>query len=104
MNVLKTESAMLLIKAILSLETEEECANFIEDIMTTKEILDMSQRIMVAKLLDEGLVYSKIMEKSGASSTTISRVNRCYVYGAGGYKTVLERMKDEKQEDAGGEI
>ena len=97
MNVLTTESAKLLIDAILSLKTEEECAAFIEDIMTTKEILDMSQRMMVAKLLDEGLVYSKIMEKSGASSTTISRVNRCYSYGPGGYKTVLSRIREEEK-------
>ena len=97
MNVLTTESAKLLIDAILSLKTEEECAAFIEDIMTTKEILDMSQRMMVAKLLDEGLVYSKIMELSGASSTTISRVNRCYSYGPGGYKTVLSRIREEEK-------
>ena len=97
MNVLTTDSAKLLIDAILSLKTEEECAAFIEDIMTTKEILDMSQRMMVAKLLDEGLVYSKIMEKSGASSTTISRVNRCYSYGPGGYKTVLSRIREEEK-------
>lgn len=98
MDVFKTEGADLLIKAFLSLETEEECRSFLDDIMTTKEILDMCQRITVAKLLDEGKVYNKIIEKSGASSTTISRVNRCYTYGAGGYKTVLERIKAQPEE------
>jgi len=93
MNVFGTGGAELLIKAFLSLENEEECRAFIEDIMTTREILDMCQRITVAKLLDEGNVYSRIIEISGASSTTISRVNRCYTYGAGGYRTVLERLK-----------
>ena len=97
MDLFKTDNVKFLVSAIMGLKTEEECKNFIEDIMTTKEILDMSQRLLVAKLLDEGLVYSKIMEVSGASSTTISRVNRCYTYGNGGYKTVLDRLsgKDE---------
>mgnify|MGYP002573467570 FL=1 len=93
MNIFESDGAKLFVKALLSLETEEECRLFIEDIMTTKEILDMSQRMLVAKLLDEGLVYSKIMQLSGASNTTISRVNRCYAYGGGGYKTVLGRIE-----------
>lgn len=93
MDIFETENVKLLIKAMAALETEEECRAFIEDIMTSKEILDISQRMMVAKLLDEKLVYSKIMECSGASTTTISRVNRCYSYGSGGYRTVLDRLK-----------
>lgn len=93
MDIFETENVKLLIKAMAALETEEECRAFIEDIMTSKEILDVSQRMMVAKLLDEKLVYNKIMERSGASTTTISRVNRCYSYGSGGYRTVLDRLK-----------
>lgn len=93
MDIFETENVKLLVKAMAVLETEEECRAFIEDIMTSKEILDVSQRMMVAKLLDEKLVYNKIMERSGASTTTISRVNRCYSYGSGGYRTVLDRLK-----------
>ena len=93
MNVFESENSKLLIKALLSLETEEECAALLEDLMTTKEILDISQRVGVAKMLDKKEVYSKISKETGASSATISRVNRAYLYGAGGYKTVLDRIK-----------
>jgi len=93
MDIFANENVKLLIKAMATLETEEEIRAFLEDIMTTKEILDVSQRMMVAKLLDEGLVYNKIMERSGASTTTISRVNRCYAYGSGGYRNVLDKLK-----------
>ena len=89
------EGYELLIKAILSLETAEECANFLEDLMTRKEISDAAQRILVAKLLSEQTVYSKIAEETGASTATISRVNRSYLYGAGGYRAVLERIDGE---------
>ena len=76
----------------MMLESEEECKAFLEDIMTTKEILDISQRIVVAKMLSEQAVYNKIAEETGASTATISRVNRSYSYGTGAYKTVLERL------------
>jgi len=89
------EGYELLIKAILSLETAEECADFLEDLMTRKEISDAAQRILVAKLLSEQTVYSKIAEETGASTATISRVNRSYLYGAGGYRAVLERIDGE---------
>lgn len=82
-----------LIKAILTLESEEECKAFLEDVMTTKEILDMSQRIHVASLLKDKVVYSKISSLTGASAATISRVNRCINYGSGGYEKVLEKME-----------
>ena len=82
-----------LIKAILTLESEEECKAFLEDVMTTKEILDMSQRIHVASLLKDQVVYSKISSLTGASAATISRVNRCINYGSGGYEKVLEKME-----------
>ena len=89
------EGYELLIKALLSLKTEEECANFLEDLMTRKEIADAAQRILVAKLLSEQTVYSKIAEETGASTATISRVNRSYLYGAGGYRTVLEKINNK---------
>lgn len=82
-------------KAILSLETEDECDAFFEDVATIKELIDMSARLEVAKMLDEGKVFSEISQSTGASSATISRVNKCIGYGSGGYKMVLERIKDK---------
>lgn len=79
--------------AILTLETEEECGNFFEDICTIKEIQDISQRLEVAKQLKQGKVYTEIAASTGASTATISRVNKCLSYGSGGYKTVLERLE-----------
>lgn len=93
MNVFDTDAAKLLIDAFMTLETKEEYAAFLEDLLTTKEMLDLSQRILVAKLLTEKKVYSKIAEETGASSATISRVNRAFTYGKDGYKTVFNRME-----------
>ena len=95
MDVFHTEGSALLVQAILALETEEECRAFLEDLMTGKEIQDCSQRILVARMLREKLVYSRIAQATGASTATISRVNRCCTYGAGGYRTVLERLEEE---------
>ncbi len=89
------ENTAKLFEAILRLETEEECEHFFKDLCTVKELKEMSQRFEVARLLDEGLIYSEIANKTGASTTTISRVNRCLMYGDDGYKTVIERMKSE---------
>ena len=86
----------LLVKAILSVETEEECTALIEDLMTIKEVNDMAQRMLVAKLLSEQTVYNKIVEETGASTTTISRVNRAYTYGSGGYKKALSVICGEE--------
>ena len=85
----------LLVKAILSVKTEEECTAFIEDLMTINEVNDMAQRMLVAKLLSEQTVYNKIVEETGASTTTISRVNRAYTYGSGGYKKALSVILEE---------
>ena len=82
-------------KAVLTLETESEVKNFLEDICSMTEIMAMEQRFEVAKLLSEGLIYNAIMEKTGASSAIISRVNRSLQYGAGGYDTVFSRLKEE---------
>ncbi len=92
MDIHHDEGYKLLIKALLSLENREDCEAFLEDVMTRKEIIDLSQRILVAKLLSEQVVYNKIVELTGASTATISRVNRCYLYGAGGYKKTLEKI------------
>ena len=99
MDLFEREGTDLLVRAFLTLRTEEECRAFLEDLLTTREVLDLSQRLLVARLLDRQMIYSEIARETGASSATISRVNRCYAYGAGGYTTVLPRLAAE---DAGG--
>ena len=79
-------------KAVLSLENEKECEIFFEDICTMKELETMSQRLHVAKMLLEGKTFNEIVSATGASTTTISRVNRCLNYGDGGYRAVIEKM------------
>ncbi len=96
MEKYENESLQLLLKAILSLENEEECAAFLEDLMTRKELSDIAQRLSVAKMLSEQAVYSKIVEKTGASTATISRVNRAFHYGAGAYEKILKRVNEEQ--------
>lgn len=89
-----TKEERELFRAILSLSTEEECAAFFEDICTIKEIQDLSQRYSVAKMLYLGEKYQNIETKTGASTATISRVNKCLNYGSGGYRSVIEKNKD----------
>ncbi len=84
--------------AILRLENEEECKSFFSDLCTINELLAMEQRFKVAQLLDEGYIYNDIVEKTGASSATISRVSRALNYGEDGYRTVLDRMKSDNDE------
>ena len=81
-------------RAVLALEDEEECRRFFDDVATIKEVLDLSARLEVARLLSEGEVFSVISRETGASSATISRVNKCITYGEGGYETVLSRIKE----------
>ena len=81
-------------EAVLSLKTPEECRLFFEDISTIKELQAMSQRFRVACLLDSGSNYLEVSEATGASSATISRVNRCLNYGVG-YRTALDNLKKE---------
>ena len=92
MKKLHTEEVDTLCKAILSLETVEECYNFFEDICTVKEIIDIAQRLKAARMLKDGANYTQIAEASGMSTATISRVNKCLEYGNGGYDTVLARL------------
>ena len=92
-NKLKDNLTDQLFKAILSLKTEEECYQFFEDVCTVSEIKAMAQRLEVARMLDEGSIYDEIVEKTGASTATISRVKRCLVYGADGYRNVLTKKK-----------
>lgn len=85
----------LLMKAVLSLRNEEDAYRFFEDLCTIPEIKSISQRLEVAFLLDRKETYQKIAEDTGASSATISRVNRALTYGADGYRRVLEAIGDE---------
>ncbi len=93
-KIAKKEKSDLLYRAILTLETPEECYQFFQDLCTISELRSMEQRYEVATLLNEGMIYQEILEKTGASSATISRVNRSLINGAGGYESVLEKMKD----------
>ena len=93
MDKLHNESTDLLFKSILTLETVDECYAFFEDICTVKEILSIAQRVTVAQMLREGKVYSDIVAETGASTATISRVNRSLNYGKAGYGIVFARLE-----------
>lgn len=82
-----------LFEAILALETMDECYRFFDDLCTVPELKALSQRLQVAKMLRDKRVYSEIVAKTGASTATISRVNRSLIYGSDGYKTVFERLE-----------
>lgn len=92
---MKNSSVDDVFKAILSLEDLDECYKFFEDICTVKEIQDIAQRFQVALLLTEKKSYNEITKKTGASSATITRVNKCLMYGNDGYRTVIERFKKD---------
>ena len=86
-----------LYRAILSLETEEECRNFFEDICTVKELQDVAQRLKVAQMLKDGSSYQEVSRETGASTATICRVNKCLNYGSGGYRLALSRLNKEEK-------
>lgn len=87
-----------LFKAVLSLKDEEQCYRFFEDICTVTELKAMAQRLEVARMLDAGCIYEEIVEKTGASTATISRVKRCLVYGADGYNSVMDAIRQPEEE------
>ena len=89
---IKDENTDFLFRCILKLETMEECSAFFEDLCTVQELKAMSQRIAVAKLLSDKRVYSDIVAQTGASTATISRVNRSLAYGNGGYNKVFREV------------
>lgn len=89
----KKEKSEQLYKAILLLKDEEECYDFFQDLCTVSELRSMEQRFEVASLLESGMIYNEILERTGASSATISRVNRSLSLGVGGYDKVFERME-----------
>ena len=86
-----------LYKAILKLETVEECKHFFDDLCTVTELQALEQRYQVATYLSKGMIYNEILEKTGASSATISRVNRSLQYGKGGYAVVFERLAEDEE-------
>lgn len=90
---LKTYAVDHLFEAILSLETKEECYNFFEDLCTVNELLSLSQRFDVATMLRDKKTYLEIAEKTGASTATISRVNRSLHYGNDGYELIFQRLE-----------
>lgn len=89
---MKKERSDVLYQAILSLKTLEECRNFFDDLCTVTELQAMEQRFQVAALLHQGMIYTDILERTGASSATISRVNRSLQHGADGYSVVFSRL------------
>ncbi len=91
MKPLHTEATDNLFQAILNLKTLDDCYDFFEDLCTIKEVQDMSQRLEVAALLHDGQSYVQISAKTGASTATIGRVNKCLNYGTGGYRNALQK-------------
>ena len=92
------EHSELLYETILELKDLDECRRFFSDLCTVAELRAMEQRFEVALLLSEGMIYNDILERTGASSATISRVNRSLNYGADGYQAVLPRIKEKQAE------
>jgi len=92
---LKNMNLDLLFHAVLQLETYEECSKFFDDLCTVQELKALSQRIQVAAMLTEGKVYSDIVNETGASTATISRVNRSLNYGSDGYRAIFDRLKKD---------
>lgn len=91
------ESIQFLYDAVLELKDKEEAAKFFEDLCTVNELKSLSQRLVVAKMLTQHCVYSDIVAKTGASTATISRVNRSLSYGAGGYDDIFDRLEKKEQ-------
>ena len=96
-KLLKKPRSDKLYQAILSLENVEECKKFFEDLCSISELMAMEQRYQVASCLNRGMIYNDILGETGASSATISRVNRSLQYGKGGYGIVFDRMKENEQ-------
>ena len=88
------ERSMALYETILELKSVEECCAFFDDLCTVGELRAMEQRYDVALLLDQGLVYTEILDRTGASSATISRVNRIFSFGTGGFRKMIQRRKE----------
>ena len=99
MSLPRNEATDKLFQSFLLLKDVEECYQYFEDLCTISELRAMEQRFQVAAMLDEGRIYSDIAKETGASTATISRVNKCLTYGSDGYRTALDRMKQAKGND-----
>ena len=97
-NKIADKNIDFLFEAVLALETKEECYDFFEDLCTVQELKTLAQRIAVAKMLSQKCVYTDIVNETGASTATISRVNRSLQYGCDGYDKIFERIKEEENE------
>ena len=96
---LQDDNIDFLFKAVLALETQEDCYAFFEDLCTVQELKTISQRLVVAKMLSEKCVYTDIVNATGASTATISRVNRSLQYGCDGYDKIFERIKTQEENE-----
>ena len=96
---LESESVDQLFEGILALRTREECYAFFEDICTANELVSIAQRFAVARMLFENMTYTRISEATGASTATISRVNRALSFGSDGYSMILSRLAEEKKQE-----
>ena len=92
---IRNKNTELLCKCLLTLQNEQECIELLEDLFTINELQSISQRIMVAKMLTEKRVYNEIVSETGASTATISRVNRSFYYGNGGYEKAFSRLEEK---------
>ena len=97
MEIMRQEELDQLFRAILSLQTVEECYDFFEDACTIKELQEISQRFDVAKQLWQGKSYNTINQQTGASTATICRVKKCLIYGQSGYRLVLDRISNKEE-------
>ncbi len=88
------ESTDRLMRVLSKLSSQEECYEFMEDLCTIREVMDMAQRLEVAILLKNGMNYQEINKKTGVSTATISRVNKCLAYGTGGYSSVISALEE----------
>ena len=93
---LQSEQADLLARAFLALDSMEDCYRLFEDLFTIREVQDLSSRMEIALMLRDKITYNEIVEKTGASTATIGRVNRALNYGAGGYERVIEKLKGQE--------
>ena len=101
MDYLHTPAADQLFRTLMTLQSVDEYYALFEDLCTVKELKDMSLRLEVARLLSKGVRYQDVMQQTGISTATISRVNRCLQYGAGGYRLAISRMDPQDAETAG---
>lgn len=97
MSKFQSEQVNMLLKAIIGIKDFDTCRMFFEDICTIKELQEMSQRLQVAKELKSGKNYNDISKSTGASTATISRVNKCLLYGSGGYSAVLTDLEEKNE-------